>query len=203
MATYSEMQTRIADELARTDLTEQIKKAILSAVEFYKDDRFWFNEGEVSLTTADGTESQAMDVTFGEIDEKTITISGNRYPLKLVSYSELRRSVLLTTSKGQPGRIAIFDEKVWYDPVSDGIYTVKLSGLVYFTTLSVGSDTNAWTTEAEQLIRHHAKADLFANIIRNDKEAQKMIGLSDALLSKLKQKTVQKIGSGRLKATSF
>lgn len=203
MLTYGDMQTRIADELGRSDLTEQIKKAILSAIDFYKDDRFWFNEGEVTFNTTAGLDHQAMPTTFGEIDEATVTVSGNRYELDVVSYDIIRDRVLLTTEQGQPDRIAVFEEDIWYDPVPDQIYPIILSGLIYFTDLSALTDTNAWTNEAEQLIRHHAKADLFANVIRNDKEAGKMATLTGIFLSKLNQKTVQRTSSGKLKGTRF
>lgn len=203
MGTYQALQTRIADEIARTDLTEQIKKAVLTAVEFYRDDRFWFNEGEVQVNTEDGTANQTIPVTFGEIDVATVTVSGNRYDLGVVSYGDIRSRVLQTTLKGQPVDIAIFDEQIWYYPIPDNVYVVTLSGLVYFTELSANGNTNAWTTEAEQLIRVHAKADLFANIIRNDKEAQKMISMAEAIWSRLMKKTVQKIGAGRLKPIKF
>ena len=35
-------------------------------------------------------------------------------------------------------------------------------------------DSNAWTTEAEELIRLRAKADLFENVIRDYAEADRM-----------------------------
>lgn len=203
MGTYLDMQNRIADELARSDLTEQIKKAILSAVDFYKDDRFWFNESEAQFNTAAGGEYKAIPTTFGEVDEATVLVSGNRYKLELTSYDRIRAEVLAQSLRGQPARIAFFEQDIWFAPVPDGIYQITLSGLVYLTTLANPNDTNAWTTEAEQLIRHHAKGDLFANVIRNDKEAMKMATLTELVLSKLRQKTVQKIGAGKFKPMRF
>lgn len=203
MSTYGTMQNRIADELARTDLASQIRLAILSAIEYYKDDRFWFNEGEVTLNTVAGLDHQTPSTSLGEIDEATVTVTGNRYEMDIVSYDHIRDQVLITTLQGQPERIAIFEEDIWYDPVPDAIYVVTLSGLLYFTTLSGVNDTNAWMVEAERLIRYRAKSDLFANVIRNDKEAVKMATLEDQELLKLKQKTIQKIGIGKIKPRKF
>lgn len=204
MSTYAVMQTRIADEIARADLSDQIKLAILSAVDHYKDERFWFNEGEVSFYTVAGTDHTELDVTFGELDIATVTVSGSRNEMLPANYTDIRQSVLQSTLTGQPHRYAIFEESIWYDPIPDDAYLVTLSGLIYFTTLSADDDTNAWTTEAEQLIRHHAKADLFANVTRNDKEAQKMAGLvTTVFLPELRKKTIQKANLGRLRPTRF
>lgn len=210
MSTYGDMQARIADEIARADLTSQIQLAILSAIEYYKDDRFWFNEGEVSFyPTDDGlitgmlADHTPMSVTFGEIDEATITVSGSRNPIYQKSYEFIRNVVTQSTITGQPGHYAIFDENVWYDVVPDSLYPITFSGLIYLATLTISASTNAWTNEAERLIRYRAKADLFAGVTRNDKEAQKMALMEEQELGKLRQKTIQKLSSGRLKARQF
>ena len=50
--TFGDMQLRIADELDRpTDLTEQIKKAILSAVKHYERKTFYFSESSFTFST--------------------------------------------------------------------------------------------------------------------------------------------------------
>lgn len=210
MSTYGDMQTRIADELARTDLTTQIQYAILSAVEYYKDDQFWFNEGEVAFyPTNDGlitgtlADHTPMPVTFGEVDIATVTVSGNRYEMIEETYEWIRENTTQSSLVGQPEHYAVFDENIWFYPIPDQLYAITFSGLVYFTALSVSGGTNAWTNEAERLIRYRAKADLFVNIIRNDKEAMKMALLEDQELVKLRQKSVQKLSSGKLKARRF
>lgn len=207
MSNYNDMQVRIADELARADLTTQIQKAILSAIEFYKDDRFWFNEGEVTLNTVAGTASQALPTSptaIGEIDIVTATVSGERYEVFEDSYDWIRQNQDLTTFVGQPYKYAIFDESIWYYPIPDAVYPIIFSGLVYFATLTTGSDTNAWMNEAEELIRTRAKWDLFSNTIRNDKEAVKMLGAVDNIIyPKLKQKTVQKVSSDKVKPFKY
>jgi len=207
MASYNDMQVRIADELARTDLTTQIQKAILSAVEFYKDDRFWFNEGEVTLNTVAGTANQPLPTSptaIGEIDVVTATVSGERYEVHEASYDWIRENQDLTTFMGQPYKYAIFEEDIWYYPIPDAVYVITFSGLIYFATMTTGSDSNAWTNEAEELIRTRAKWDLNTNVIRNDKESMKMMGIIDNILyPKLKQKTIQKTNIGILKPTKF
>lgn len=201
------MQVRIADELSRADLTTQIQKAILSAIEFYKDDRFWFNEGEVTLNTVANLGNQPMPTSptgVGEIDIVTVTAFSDRYEVFLTSYDWIRENQDQTTFVGVPEKYAIFEEDIWYSPIPDGVYPIIFSGLIYFATMTTGSDSNVWTNEAEELIRTRAKWDLFSNVIRNDKEAAKMLGnINDIIMPKLKQKHVQKVSSNRLKPIKF
>jgi hypothetical protein len=51
MSTYTQLQSRIADDINRTDLTSQIQQCILLAIQHYKNERFWFNETSATLTT--------------------------------------------------------------------------------------------------------------------------------------------------------
>ncbi len=203
MSTYSDMQARIADEMARTDLTNQIQLAILSAINFYKDERFWFNEGEVTFNTIIGLDHQIVPTTFGEVDEITVTVSGNRYVMDLVSYDYIRVQVSQQTLMGQPERAAIFEEDIWYDPIPDRVYPIILSGLIYFATLSGASDSNVWTNEAESLIRCRAKSILYTHVTRNDKMAAAMDARESRHLAKLRQKTVQRTAASKLKAMRF
>src|SRR6185437_14409038 len=43
MASYLDLQTAIASDLTRSDLTSQIQSAVQDAIAQYETDRFWFN----------------------------------------------------------------------------------------------------------------------------------------------------------------
>ena len=204
MSTYGDMQSRIADEIARSDLTTQIQMAILSAIEYYKDDKFWFNEGEATINTTAGLDHDAMPVTFGELDVVTVTVPGSdRYKVETTTYEWIRDNATQSSLVGRPEFYAFFEEDVWYYPIPDAVYPIIFSGLIYLSTLTGPNSTNAWTNEAEQLIRCRAKWDIYYNITRNDKEAQKMEVAEMKMWSKLMKKTTQKVASGRLQPIRF
>ena len=51
---YADMQERIARELHRPDLTNEIKDAIKTAIRFYSSQRFVWNEYQWSFSTEPG-----------------------------------------------------------------------------------------------------------------------------------------------------
>lgn len=64
----SDLQTRVADELSRSDLTSQIALEITSAIQFYQNDNFWFNENVmVTLTTISGQRDYLLPPNFGSV----------------------------------------------------------------------------------------------------------------------------------------
>lgn len=64
----SDLQTRIADELSRTDLTSQIALEITSAIQFYQNEQLWFNENiMVTLTTINGQRDYLLPPNFGSV----------------------------------------------------------------------------------------------------------------------------------------
>jgi hypothetical protein len=66
----SDMQTAIADELSRTDLSTQITREINNAITFYQNKRFWFNEDTmVTLTTIAGQRDYKLPPNFAAVTD--------------------------------------------------------------------------------------------------------------------------------------
>ncbi len=64
----SDLETRIADEISRTDLTSQIALEINSAIRFYQNKRFWFNSNVlVTLTTIQGQRDYTLPGNFASV----------------------------------------------------------------------------------------------------------------------------------------
>lgn len=200
---YGTMQNRIADEIARTDLGAQIRDAIQSAIRLHESERFWFNESEATASTVAGQAGYAVPSDFLEADDLTLTVSGNRYPLVPRGYDWLRQVSVTEASRGRPGSWAIYADQLWLYPVPDGAYTLTLSYLKRLAALSASGDTNAWMTHGEELIRARAKADLFANVIRDFDEAIAMKAVETEALANLRIKSAKKISTGKLTATEF
>lgn len=205
MATYGEVQSRIADEMARSDLTTQIQNAIQSAIAFYEKTMFWFKEAETTIATVVGQESYSTTFPsdFDEFIELTVTVSGNRYPMKEETYSWIRDRLLLTTFRGRPEKFAIFKSELWTYPLADAVYTMTLSYYKTLAVLSGASGTNAWTTYGEELIRCRAKSDLYKHVIRNKPMSDEMKMAEREALQALMRKSTLNISTGRIKPTQF
>lgn len=190
MTTYAVMQTRIAGELFRDDLSSQIKNAINEAIGTWEGQRFAFNEKRYLINTVTGQEyydfiaptlltSTGAQVGVGEtvleLDSITTTVSNWPYPL----YPRTQQwfdQYAGPTYNGQPDSYAIFGNQLRLFPLPDGggpgvggAYPLNLSTLARLgpNPLTADADTNAWMTEGEPLIRQQAKLILYRDVLRD------------------------------------
>lgn len=174
MGTYLDLKTRIADELIRSDgsLDTQIALEIQSAIDHYKRQRFWFNEGASTASTVAGSSglSIAVPEDWIEFDEMTIT-DGNGIVddlVKLTWRDFIRDGYLDTTVTSQPEYWAYFRDQFYLGPCPDAVYTLTLYYVKAFPDLSADGDENPWTNEAEALIRARARAAVEIRYLRDD-----------------------------------
>lgn len=177
MPSLGTMKTRIADELARSDLTTQIADAITTAIAHYDTGSFWFNEASGTFSVSSGTdEYTSSTATFLTSlireDGVTATVNGDREPMRRISWAEMVTRRWDATPSGSPTLYAIYQQRFYVYPVPNATYTITVW---YQGVLGVpGSDgaSNAWTNEGEALIRARAKYLLFRDVIRDPAEAQ-------------------------------
>ena len=193
MSTFATMKTRIADEIARSDLTSQISAAVLSAIEHHKAERFWFNELRDTASTASGTQNYLMPDAAAErplirADQLTITINSNILELPLVPHREVVSATYSATHTGHPDRWSYYQDSIWLYPIPNGIYTLTLWYVGQLAALSADADTNAWVVEGEALIRAAAKRILYEDVIRDFATAERMERAEMRALAKLRER---------------
>lgn len=166
MATYGEMLARIADEMLRTDLDSQLELAVQTAIDEYRHRRFWFNEGATTFTTSIGGITYDIPATVLETDILTTIYSTTEYALQPRDFDWIRAANSnVNNVAGPPIAFALFAEQFWLYPTPDQAYPLISYGLRDLGTLTATSDTNAWTTEAEALIRNRAKKEIAEAIL--------------------------------------
>lgn len=211
--TLGAMKLRIANEINRSDLPDEIADAISAAIQCYDHERFYFSETrDVTFDTVadtaryDDTAVTASPVgAFGrilKIDYAYIYIGGN--PQRLAPIDEDVAEMMTsgtTNSPGQPGHFGWYAEQLILDPIPNDAFTVRL-GCVLTQGEPAADATllNPWMMKkhAETLIRNRAKAELYAHCddIADDKKAQKFLGLANEALEKLRDKTEAKLSPG-------
>lgn len=201
--TFGDMQTRIAYELDRTDLTSAIKNAIVSAIDAYAQERFDWNQRKFTITTVAGTDEYALPILdtsaafirVMQIDHLMIRNSAEsytyRYPMTPLVMQTIDRKKTNATSQGRPNWYGVLNQRVRVYPIPDAEYTIDGFGLCDINTItnaSADATTNAWTDRlyGEELIRARAKADLYENVIRNGEKAAAMLGQAQARFQQLK-----------------
>ena len=191
MTTYADMYGRILDELTRSDLTSQAKNSIQSAISFYEDTPFWFNDEIATASTTASTEYYALPSDFRRDRSLTCTVNGNAYPLKRRSQKTLDNWFINSTNyTGYPSDYTIYKEQFRLYPIPNGTYTLTLSYVKQLSTLSADADTNAWMVEGEELIRSRAEYDLCMRVLKKPDWASLYKGLETEVLDNLKSASI-------------
>ena len=193
MATLGVMKARIADEIARSDLTSQIALAIQTAIEFHDGKRFSFNEAQDTFSTVAAqewyTETDATwIIDVRRFDSVRITVSGRPYPLTKRTFAWMERFSAGTPTSGDPTDYCYYKRNIRLYPVPNAVRTISVSYVQKLEDLATDADENAWTDEAEELTRLRAKIILFEDVIRDDaafKEADRIRLKEGEVLSKM------------------
>lgn len=209
MGTYLDLQTAIATDLTRTDLTSQVKSAILDAVRHYANDRFYFNvTRSMTFSTvigqaAYGAAALAQIPDIIGIDALFLTDGGRPYELEKYEADEFEWLQSASTGNGRPCAYTYIDSQILLWPTPVAVYTMRPHMHYRLTELSADADTNAWTNDAEQLIRCHAKLLLYANVLEDTDGMQRMSAQIQSHKDPLDYKTSARMATGRIRATSF
>ena len=181
MSTYKVMQDRIADELVRTDLTSQIKLAILSAIEDLKGDRF-ARVNDVTFTLNTVANQSFYDLSTALLDENgaalptgttmieadSVVCNFNNWFQPLVPKSVGWMDVYqIPTFTGQPYFYGFIGEKIRLAPTPNAVYSVTIRGHVEWPALVNDADTNLWMTKGEKLTRGTALTILGRDTLRD------------------------------------
>lgn len=176
MSTFAEMVAAVEDDLDRTDLETQVKKAINRSINFYQTQSFYFTEttgtfdtvaNQVSYGTGDGIPSDLR-----EIISVNISISSYSYKLLPVPIEWLLDQDIENCT-GDPTYYAFFEQKFYLYPVPDAANTITVYYKKSYSDLSADDDTNDFTTipEAEELIENRAGWWINSRIIKDYEEA--------------------------------
>lgn len=205
--TLGTMIDRIDSDLKKNGKNSaEIQASILSAIEDYKDERFWFLEGKQTASTVANQTTYAFDLTQIETDSLTITVSNNEYqliPRTFDWYKEVNTNP--NTVTGIPTDYAVHQELYYLYPTPNEIYTLTWYGHQELTTLSATGETNGWMTHGERLIRFRAMYYFMANVEQDPQRASMwggeapdgtVMGLEGSALRALKHRNVQRISTG-------
>lgn len=165
MATFAQMKTWVSKRLQDPNNTavssDDVGELINSALDYWKNVRFWFNEitDTTTLTQSDPSIPLPDDWLVPSIDDAfVIEYSGIRYPLKKVSESQYN-AMYLSNGIGQPWWYAkLADSNYMVYPIPDQNYTLRRFYLRDYDDFSDPGDTNAFSEKAANLLQYTAAA---------------------------------------------
>jgi hypothetical protein len=209
MTILSVLSARIADDLARSDLTNQISAAINDAVAHYQSTRFFFNETRTSTFSTVAAQYLYMSTAsadipnFFEFDDVQVTVAGNVYSLDREDATVLEQLIGSTASRSDPLSWAWADRGILLYPIPNAIRTIRLIGGIKKAAPVDDTAGNVWMVEAFELIRAHAKLLLAAHTIRDAALAQVMSDAAAGAKARLERETSSKRATSRIAATVF
>lgn len=192
------LTTLVTGDLTRTDITSaQVQTDIKSAVRDYEAYRFYFNERAITITiSATSTYALALFAAASsgvsdiiEIDNMSVTVTGTVQDLDEISFREYRQLAINSTLTGYPTKYATNGQNVYLYPTPNGTYSVTMDAHVKFTELSAGTDSNAWTLDARELIRCATLKRLWGRLIKDPQQAQMMQEGENQALAALQRRT--------------
>lgn len=212
MSTLAVMKARIADELARDDITSQIAYAIADAIEAYADRRFHFNEGRATtFPTVAGQEfydenDAAALALIQSIDYVVLYVGDTPYHLQPMTPAEIETASTNGTNTGQPGWYCWYGNQLRIYPNPAGAWTVRIGASFKAAAPASDSETgNPWMTHAERLIRSRAKLELALHVLKDEALAGTMnLAVSEALEQLIgRTNMLTQVGKGRVAAMEF
>lgn len=197
------MRARIADELARPDLSSQIALAINDAIGEAATYRFWFNEVRgltftLTAGVADYTSDEIQALT--EIDQVWMQVGTTRRNLYPQNDRRMSRLQSGNSTVGEPDTWSRYGGGLRFYPSPRQSYFVVIDGVTAFPPLTDDLDTNAWMNEGERYVRGLAKRDLLMNVIRDFDEAQAQDAYASRMRDQLLMQTSDRIATGQLAA---
>lgn len=188
MATYGEIQDRVNNDiLNRTDLTAETARCIKAAVRHYERNPYWFNQSSTALATVSSQSFIARPSTFFRIDELRFFYAASASyaltPTDMVELNDMRGGA---QAHGDPTHWAINGDQIELFPIPNAVDTVVARGYQTFAALSASTDTNGWTSAAEDLVVYHAAKLMWATVLRNNENAMIFAQLEKSALDELR-----------------
>lgn len=217
MTTFLDVRDRVADQLARSDLSAQIDREIQLAIIRYNRRVTWLHE--VRAVTLTSVAAQAwystVDVSTGagpqDVAGRTAVdvsdIQSVRYmrtadydDLKQVHYSDFERFFDTTGSGGRATYFTLYAGQIGIWPVPAGVETFTLSVVCKPVVPSSATDTSVWFDQAQELIENAAASAICRKFLSDGERAQAFKVFEDAAWDELLAESNKKAATGRIRS---
>lgn len=211
MTTRTDIEAQIADDLARSDLGTQITNGVNAAIRAYRFERLGFNEAyRVTATASISANYLALSdisVRFRKIDRvRLLRDSGDYLDLYRRDYDWIM-SRQDDRTLSMPVEYAVYNNTIHFDTISNDTYTLAIDGIKELGTGTTASfsagDASAWFNEARELVRHRAKREVYAHVLKDMELASAAAAAEKEVYDMLKAELDQVASTGFIRPTEF
>jgi hypothetical protein len=170
------IQTILTDIDRGNEHSARVRLAIVDAIQFYRSTRLGFNQRRAIGTAESAVEYITLPTDWIEVDRMRVLNDGHLEKLTEVTSEWLDDHAGRVDWFACPHSFAIEGRQLRLYPIPDKNYELRIAYHYDLAGISLGasdSASNAWTVEAEQLIRLHAKADVLENYIGGEEAMAK------------------------------
>lgn len=178
MATYIDMQNRIANDLRRDDLGTEIAEAIQSAIQFYRNRPVVQSRGTLTpITAVEEQKEYTLPSDFIAAIQMTVTADGVVTPMtpRTVQWIDQMDQDVDDPIVGVPTDYALTSEfeMVVYPRPDSSVTEFGGRAILAPAAPSDDDDTNFWTERAERAIRCQAVALLYDDTLHDPELAER------------------------------
>lgn len=226
MSTFGIMITEIEGDLRRSNMTDDVKKAIAAALAFYRNRRLAINTKTFTFTTVISqeyyTSADNANIPLVAKDDSVTLIDGTiEFPIKKVDTDWMDRNAISATYTSVPDHYAYVRQSFRLFPVPNAAKTVRVNGILELidanqpaadrrllltncltVNLSYSSD---WFTDGVgyQIIKAWAKGAIYKHKLRNQEEAVSQWSLAADFAAEGKAQAAESSGTGFVEPTQF
>lgn len=200
MSTYGILKSSVRNAVNKTNLDGEISASVQMAIQFYENTRFYFNEQRATLNTTAGGEFYAQPLDFLFSDSLVLSAQSSRYQLVRKPYSWFEE--FQTSSppfRGTPEYYSEYQTQFRLYPVPDASNTMYLSYVKQLSALSADGDSNAWTTDAFDMILGRSGWRVMLLFMRDTEKASMFQALEQSEYARLNTLSVQRQMSGKIR----
>ena len=213
-STFSNLVGQIADEIddQTGEYSAAIQNAIFQSIRYCERQVYYFNETrDVTFPTIDnrewydGTDNPNIPTLVRIVEAYCERSDGDRTLLRRVQPQDIEIVADNSASRGEPYSWTYFDRKVRIYPIPDGTqYTIRLQlGPYRLAPITDPDQSNAWTTEAFDMIKARSKYVLDKDILKDATLTAEALSDYNDQHAALKAETSSRNGTGRIVATCF
>lgn len=212
--TFGSMAQSIADDIDDTtgEYNPQISRSIQESIRYCEREPFYFNQTrEITFPTVDGR--QFYDAADNSNIPTLINIhaawtedqSGQRSTLSRATQEELELLSDNSASRGEPYLFDYFQRQIRLYPIpGEYVYTIRLQvGPYRLVPVVEDVDTNAWFTEAFDMIKARAKYILAKNTLKDPNLAAESLQDFNDQFDALKRESSMRLSRGVIIATCW
>jgi hypothetical protein len=205
MATKAALKNRIVTEVNRDDLLDdlatQFETFFQRSIDYYADQRFSFNEARDTTVLVPGVEYVDLPTGTRLVDRVFVLINSTRYEMQKRETWYIE-GLYSAPQQGQPTDFAFINGQIRLWPTPNQAWSLIWETVTdVLPPLTADTDSNAWTTQGQDLIDARCRMFLYRDQFRdNEGLAQAALAEKEAL-SRLKGESNRLISTGRVRAS--